>query len=46
MLIWIAVANAVLWSGVILFLLLYLIRDSQELEAELAQMEAQVERER
>jgi hypothetical protein len=38
--IWIAVANAILWSGVILFLLLRLASGAQSLEGELAALEA------
>jgi hypothetical protein len=40
--IWIAVANAVLWSGVMLFLLLRLSSDAQSLEGELAVLEARI----
>jgi hypothetical protein len=36
----IAIANAVLWSGVILFLLLRLIRGAQEIEEALARLES------
>jgi hypothetical protein len=42
MLIWIAVANAVLWSGVIIFLLLSLVRSSLEIEAQAVRVEAQL----
>jgi hypothetical protein len=40
--IWIAVGNAILWSGVILFLLLRLSKDAQSLEGELAALEAKI----
>jgi hypothetical protein len=40
--IWIAIANAILWSGVMLFLLLRLSSDAQSLERELAVLEARV----
>lgn len=43
MLVWIAVANAVLWSGVITFLLLYLVRSGQEIEALAVSLEAQID---
>jgi len=41
MLIWIAIANAILWSGVITLLLLSLLRSSREVEAQAARLEAQ-----
>jgi hypothetical protein len=40
--IWIAVANAFIWSGVILFLLLRLSKGAQTLEGELAALEAKL----
>ena len=40
--IWIAVGNAILWSGVILFLLLYLSQGAQSLDGELAALEAKI----
>jgi uncharacterized membrane-anchored protein YhcB (DUF1043 family) len=40
--IWIAVANAIVWGGVILFLLLRLSSGAQSLEGELAALEAQL----
>lgn len=43
MVLWIAVANAVLWSGVILFLLLWLIRSGQEIEAQAVRLEARLD---
>jgi hypothetical protein len=42
MLIWIAVANAILWSGVITFLLLSQVRSSLEVEAQVVRLEAQL----
>lgn len=42
MLVWIAIVNAVLWSGVITFLLISLARSSQEIEAKAARLEAQL----
>lgn len=37
----IAIANAILWSGVILGLLLYLMRQSQDIEQHLQRLESQ-----
>lgn len=42
MLIWIAVANAVLWSGVLTLLLLSLVRGSLEIEAQAVRLEAEL----
>lgn len=42
MLVWIAIANAVLWSGVITFLLLSLVRSSREIEVQAVRIEAQL----
>jgi hypothetical protein len=41
MLIWIAVANAVVWGGVIVFLLLRLMRGARDIEARLERLEAE-----
>ena len=43
MLTWIAVANAVVWSGVILFLQLRLMRGARDIEARLERLEAEAE---
>lgn len=43
MLIWIAVANAVVWGGVIVFLLLRLMRGARDIEARLERLEAGTE---
>jgi hypothetical protein len=40
--VWIAVANAIVWSGVILFLLLRLSSGAQSLEGELVALEAKL----
>jgi hypothetical protein len=42
MLTWIAVANAVVWSGVIVFLLLRLMRGAKDIEARLERLEAEM----
>jgi hypothetical protein len=42
MLIAIAIANAVLWSGVIIALLVYLARDSRSLESRISQIESKI----
>ncbi len=42
MLVWIAIANAILWSGVITLLLFSLLRSSREIEAQAARVEAQL----
>ena len=45
MLIWIAIANAILWSGVITVLLLSLTSSSLEIEAQVARVEARLDQE-
>jgi sensor c-di-GMP phosphodiesterase-like protein len=40
--IWIAIGNAILWSGVILYLLLRLSQNAQSLDGELAALEARI----
>lgn len=40
---WIAIGNAILWSGVILFLLLRLMRDARDVEEHLARLEAEAD---
>ncbi len=42
MLVLIGIANAVLWSGVILALLLVLVRDARSAEAQLDRLEARL----
>ena len=39
---WIAIGNAILWSGVITFILFRLMRDAQDTEALLVHLEAQI----
>jgi hypothetical protein len=41
MLIWIAVVNAIVWSGVITILLLALINSGRQIEAQAARLETQ-----
>lgn len=42
MLVAIAIANVILWSGVIAGLLLYLARDAQQVEEQVDRLEAQL----
>jgi hypothetical protein len=42
MIVTIAIANVILWSGVIVGLLLYLTRSSRQIDDQLARLEAQI----
>ena len=41
----VAIANAIVWSGIILFLLLYQIKHSREVEDQVARLESQLSEE-
>ena len=46
MITWIAIGNAILWGGVITFLLFRAMRNQRAIEAQLDQLEAQLEAKR
>jgi hypothetical protein len=44
MVMWIAIGNAVVWGGIILALLLWLMRGTRDTEAQLTRIEAEINR--
>lgn len=43
MLIWIAIANGIVWTGLFLFLLIWLSRNAHRLDAEISRLEAKLD---